>query len=133
MNFWASAVAHPKLARQRVGPHSIDQAEVDGLGGPALLGSDQLGSHAEDEGGRGAVDILAAGERLLEGRVFGEVREHPQFDLRIVGREQDVMPGSATNARRTSRPSSVRTGMFCRLGSEEERRPVAATAWLKRV
>ena len=30
-------------------------------------------------------------------------------------------------------PSSVRTGMFCRFGLVEESRPVAATAWLKRV
>ena len=31
---------------------------------------------------------------------------------------------------RISLPSSPRTGMFCRLGLEEERRPVAVTAWL---
>ncbi len=30
-----------------------------------------------------------------------------------------------------ARPSSVRTGTFCRFGSVEERRPVAATVWLK--
>ncbi len=29
-----------------------------------------------------------------------------------------------------ARPSSVRTGMFCRFGSVDERRPVAATVWL---
>ncbi len=29
-----------------------------------------------------------------------------------------------------ARPSSVRTGMFCRFGSVEESRPVAATVWL---
>ena len=27
------------------------------------------------------------------------------------------------------RPSGVRMGMFCRFGSDEDRRPVAATAW----
>ena len=37
------------------------------------------------------------------------------------------------NARRISRPSGVRIGMFCRLGSLLLRRPVAATAWLKQV
>ncbi len=37
------------------------------------------------------------------------------------------------NARRISRPSSVRIGMFCRFGSLLLRRPVAATAWLKLV
>ena len=37
------------------------------------------------------------------------------------------------NARRISRPSSVRIGMFCRFGSLLLRRPVAATAWLNDV
>ncbi len=32
------------------------------------------------------------------------------------------------NASRILRPSAVRTGMFCRLGSVEESRPVTATA-----
>ena len=35
--------------------------------------------------------------------------------------------------RRISLPSSPRTGMFCRLGSLEERRPVDVTAWLNDV
>ena len=35
--------------------------------------------------------------------------------------------------RRISLPSSPRTGMFCRLGSEEDSRPVAVTAWLNEV
>ena len=29
------------------------------------------------------------------------------------------------------RPSSVRTGMFCRFGSVDDSRPVAAMVWLK--
>ena len=37
------------------------------------------------------------------------------------------------NARRISRPSSVRIGMFCRFGSLLLKRPVAATAWLNDV
>ena len=36
-----------------------------------------------------------------------------------------MLPVSATNAARISRPSSERTGIFCRFGSEELRRPVA--------
>ena len=36
-------------------------------------------------------------------------------------------------ARLILRPSSVRIGMFCRLGSLLLNRPVAATAWLKHV
>ena len=37
-------------------------------------------------------------------------------------------PGGAMKAARTRRPSAVRTGMFCRLGSFEASRPVTATA-----
>jgi hypothetical protein len=43
------------------------------------------------------------------------------------------MPASATKASRILRPSSVLTGMFCRLGSFDDSRPVEATAWLKEV
>ena len=42
-------------------------------------------------------------------------------------------PGGATNAARMRRPSAVRTGMFCRFGSELDSRPVAVTVWLKEV
>ena len=44
-----------------------------------------------------------------------------------------MRPGLATKALRISRPSSVRTGMFCRLGSVEDMRPVAVIFWLKLV
>ena len=37
------------------------------------------------------------------------------------------------NARRTSRPISVRIGMFCRLGLTELSRPVEAIVWLNEV
>ena len=53
----------------------------------------------------------------------GDVGEHAQFDLRIVGRDQLVAP-PATKAVRILRPSSVRTGMFCRFGSLDDSRPV---------
>ena len=39
-------------------------------------------------------------------------------------------PGRGTNAARISRPSSVRIGMFCRFGFDDESRPVAAPVWL---
>ena len=34
---------------------------------------------------------------------------------------------------RMRRPMSSRTGMFCKLGFVDERRPVAVTAWLNEV
>ena len=36
------------------------------------------------------VDVLAARERLAQLRLAGDVREDPQLDLRVVGREQPV-------------------------------------------
>jgi hypothetical protein len=50
-----------------------------------------------------------------------------QLDLRIVRRQQ-LVAGLATNAWRMRRPSAVRIGMFCRFGSLDDSRPVAATA-----
>src|SRR5437879_7511069 len=44
-----------------------------------------------------------------------------------------MAPGGATKARRMASPRGVRTGMFCRFGSELDSRPVAAPAWLKLV
>ena len=38
------------------------------------------------------------------------------------------MPGAATKARRILRPSSVRIGMFCRFGSDDDSRPVVVAA-----
>ena len=38
------------------------------------------------------------------------------------------MPGTAMKARRILRPSSVRTGMFCRFGSDDDSRPVVVAA-----
>ena len=39
-----------------------------------------------------------------------------------------LWPGVAIKARRILRPSSVRTGMFCRFGSFDESRPVVVAA-----
>ena len=45
-----------------------------------------LGLDLEDLRGGGGMDILTAQEDLLEHRLIGDVREHAQLDLRIVGR-----------------------------------------------
>jgi hypothetical protein len=55
------------------------------------------------------------------------MRHDAQFDLRIVA-ETMLLPGGAMKAARMRRPSAVRTGMFCRLGSLDASRPVTATA-----
>ena len=92
----------------------------------ALLGADLIQRHAEHLGCRGAVDVLARREGALQVRVVGHVRHDAQLDLRIVG--DSSMPFSAMKASRTRRPASVRTGMFCRLGSDEASRPVMTAA-----
>jgi len=43
------------------------------------------------------------------------------------------VPGLATKARRMRTPSSERIGMFCRLGSVEDNRPVEVMAMEKSV
>ena len=43
------------------------------------------------------------------------------------------MPSAGMNARRICWPRSVRDGMFCKFGSLELSRPVAATVWLNDV
>ena len=42
-------------------------------------------------------------------------------------------PGGATKARRILRPASVRIGMFCRFGSDDDSRPVVVEASAKEV
>jgi len=72
---------------QAEGAHPVKDAEVDHLGLPAHLGVDHGGKDAEDVRSRPAVDVLAGTEGLDQGAVAGEVGQHPQFDLRVVRRD----------------------------------------------
>ncbi len=72
-------------------------------------------------------------ERLAQLRDVGDMREQAQLDLRVNRPEISFLPSGATKARRMRRPSSVRIGMFCRLGSDEDRRPVVVAAREKEV
>ena len=76
------------------------------------------------------MDVVAPLERLTQLGLARDVREDAQLDLRVV-RRQELPPGSATKALRIERPSSVRIGIDWRFGFEVDRRPVAATVWLK--
>ena len=68
----------------------VDDPEVDHLRDRALRRG-QLGRLDAEHLGRGRrVDVLAALERLAQLRLAGDVREDPQLDLRVVGREQLV-------------------------------------------
>ena len=109
---------------------AVDDAEVDGLGDGAHIRGDLVLGDGVEFGGDHAVDVAVGGEGFEEGGFAAVVGQHAEFDLGVVGGDEDVA-GGGDEARRISRPSSVLTGMFWRLGSEEERRPVSATVWLK--
>ena len=53
-----------------------------------MLGINQHGRHAEHLRGRQLMDIVAPAERLCQQGIFREVRQQPQLNLRIIGREQ---------------------------------------------
>ena len=81
-------LADPQLLREAEGAHPVDDAEVDHLGLPAHIGADHLGEDSEDVRGGPGVDVLARFEGLDQGLVAGEVGEHAQLDLGVVGRDQ---------------------------------------------
>jgi len=123
-----SAAFDLELLRQAECRHAVDEAEVDCLGRAAQVVSHGLRRHPEHLGGGGAVHVGAGGERLAQALVLRQVRHDAQLDLRVVGGEQ--RPARLRHECLADAPaSSVRTGMFCRLGSLDDSRPVAATAW----
>ena len=75
------------------------------------------------------MDVGARGEGLDQTGVVRQVGDDPQLDLVVVGHQEARSPRPGTKARRKRRPSSVRTGMLCRLGRSEDSRPVRATVW----
>src|SRR5258707_506655 len=70
---------------------------------------------------------LAIADKLID-------LQHRQLDkVRSRSLERSIDRSALRKAAhaRISRPSAVRTGMFCRLGLVEDRRPVAVPTWLK--
>ena len=107
------------------------QAEVDGLGDAPLLGGDRPRRHAEHLGGGALVDVLARAEGVEERGILA--RSAPACAARSASsrpRRAGARVGDE-RLRGCARPTSVRMGMFCRFGSLDDSRPVAATAWLK--
>lgn len=78
------------------------------------------------------MDVVSAEEGVYHVLIFAEVCHDAQLYLRVVGREE-LAAGVGDERLADFLPSSSRTGMFCRLGLLELRRPVAVTAWLKEV
>ncbi len=82
-----------KLARKAEGAHPVNEAKVDRFGGAALLWADLAERHAEDFSGGGAVHVLALAEGGEQALIAREVGHDPQFDLRIIRREQQIAWG----------------------------------------
>ena len=82
------AAPDPQLARQAERAHAVHQAEVDGLGGAALVGGDLLQLAAEHFRRRRLVDVGAGFERAHQARVLRQVGHDAQFDLRVVAGHQ---------------------------------------------
>ena len=119
-------------ARQPEGAHAVDQTEIDGLGVPALVLGNLVQRHFIDRGSRGRVNVLPGAESRQHGFIFSHVGRDAQLDLGIVHRKQQAARrGHKSLAHLVA--NSVRVGMFCRLGSEEARRPVTEPVWLKEV
>jgi hypothetical protein len=116
-----------QVAGQAKARDAVDHAEVDRLGLAADVGRHLVQRHVEHLGRGHGVDVDAVLERLLQRRDVGDMGQDAQFDLGIVQADQHLA-GRATKASRMRRPSSVRTGMFCRFGSVEASRPVFAPA-----
>ena len=116
--------------RQAEVAHAVGEPEVDHLGHRPLA-EGHVGRVLVEHPRRGlAVDVGAARERVAQVLVARDVGEDPQLDLAVVGGDAASGPAPpATNARRIRRPSGVRIGMFWRFGSDDDSRPVAATAW----
>ena len=126
-------LGHADVLGERERRLPVEQRVVDDLRAPPQLVRVEAAVGPEHLQRRPVVDVLAGAERLDQRFFVGQVREHPQLDLRVVGGDQHVARARRRTRGGSRRPSSVRIGMFCRFGSELLRRPVAATAWLKQV
>jgi hypothetical protein len=76
-----------QLTGQPESAHAVDQAKVDDLGDASLIRADVARADAEDLGRGRPMHILALRESLQQTRVLGKMGHDPQFDLRIVRRD----------------------------------------------
>ena len=77
------------------------------------------------------MEVVAGLERGAQRLVAGQVGHDAQLDLAVVGGQQGLVAGPDDEALADAAAGSVLIGMFCRLGSVEDSRPVAAIIWLK--
>ena len=78
------------------------------------------------------MNVFALLKHLQQSRVLRQMGQNPRFHLTIVCTEQ-VMSRRRDEGFTNTETVVPFTGIFCRFGSVEERRPVAATVWLREV
>ena len=69
---------------------AVDNTEIDCFGAAADFGGHAFHRHAEHFGSRHGVNIESLAKRLLQRRDATDLGQQPQFDLRIVGRNELV-------------------------------------------
>ncbi len=82
------AARDAELRREPEGGDAVDDAEIDRLGAPADHRVHALDRHAEHFRRGHGVDVEPVGEGLDELRDVGDVREHAQLDLAVVGGDE---------------------------------------------
>ena len=92
----------------------VDDPEVDHLRLRALADVDLVAADLEDLGGGGGVDVFAGVEDVFQHRLVGDVGEHPQLDLAVVGGEQLRAPPRRRSRRGPGGRS--RSGSGCSAG-----------------
>lgn len=69
----------------------IDDAEVDRLGTRAHIGRYLVNRHAKDIGSRMGMEVLATQECVDEPLITRKMREQPQLNLRVIGRQEHTV------------------------------------------
>ena len=90
MNFCASSGVTPMSFDSVNADLAVEQRVVDHLGDAAQLVRIPPAVGAEDLERRPLVEVGPLRERGDEHRILGQVREHAELDLRVVGRDQHV-------------------------------------------
>ncbi len=81
-------LGNAELGGEAESGNAVDDAEVDRLGAAADFARHVLDGNAEHLGCGHGVDVEVVCERLLQLRDVGDVGEHAQFDLRVVGGDE---------------------------------------------
>ena len=79
-----------QILRQSESRQSVHDAEIHHFRLPAMIGGDHQRRHAENLRRGEGVDVVAAAVGFNQQRVFGKMGQQPQFDLRIVRRQQHM-------------------------------------------